>query len=88
MVNHLPQFTIPDLPEGALPPLTPQQRERALLKKHPDELAEELKSRTFHSDIFNAMPPPEGYFETGAFLQPAEPQQQMLPGDLRPRWRN
>ena len=84
--RHLPQFQVPDIPSGELPPLTPQQKERALLKKEPDELAEELKGRTFYSDIFNRLPPPEGYFET-AVLQPAPPAQKMPPGDTRPRWK-
>ena len=74
------------VPEGGLPPLTPQQKERALLKKEPDELAEELKGRTLYSDIFNRRPPPEGYFET-AVLQPAPPAQKMPAGDTRPRWK-
>ena len=88
MVKHLPQFDIPELPEGVVPPMTPSMREKMLLEKGPDEVAADLKGRTFHSDIFNAMPPPPGYFETGAFLHPAEPAQQMLPGDDRPRWKN
>jgi hypothetical protein len=88
MVKHLPQFNIPELAPGEVPPITPSMREKALLQKGPDEVAADLKGRTFHSDIFNAMPPPEGYFEDGAFLHPAEPQQEMLPGDDRPRWKN
>ena len=88
MVKHLPQFDIPELPEGVVPPMTPSMREKMLLEKGPDEVAADLKGRTFHSDIFNAMPPPPGYFEAGAFLHPAEPAQQMLPGDDRPRWKN
>ena len=88
MVKHLPQFNIPELPEGELPPMTPSMREKIQLEKRPHELAADLKGRTFHSDIFNAKPMPEGFFEEGAFLQPAEPQQEMLPGDDRPRWKN
>lgn len=87
MVKHLAQFNVPPLPEGVAPQLTPQQREKLLLQKGPDELAADLKGRTLYSDIFNANPPPEGYFED-ALLQPAEPQQEMLPGDDRPRWKN
>ena len=58
MVKHLPQFDIPELPEGVVPPMTPSMREKMLLEKGPDEVAADLKGRTFHSDIFNAMPPP------------------------------
>lgn len=88
MVKHLRQFDIPEIPEGELPPLTPQQRERELLERRPDQLAVELKNRVYLSDIFNAKPPPPGYFPNDGFLQAAEPNQEMLPGDNRPRWRN
>lgn len=85
MVAHLPQFDIPPLPEGELPPLTPQQKERQLMKKEPAELAEELKNNVFYSDIFNRLPPPPGYIAV-AVLQPAEVQV-MREGDNRPKWR-
>ena len=36
MVKPLPQFDIPELPEGVVPPMTPSMREKMLLEKGPD----------------------------------------------------